>query len=134
MLLATGGVRCWGANWSGQLGDGTTEGRFTPPATDVLGDVQSIATGKSHTCALLKTGGVRCWGSNDYRRSTPPVSDALTGVQAVAGGYGYTCALMTTGAVRCWGSNTDGQLGDGNTGFRVSPVQVVGTCRNAAPG
>jgi alpha-tubulin suppressor-like RCC1 family protein len=52
VLMTTGGVRCWGHNREGQLGDGTTTDRSTPPASDVLGGVQAIATGMFHTCEI----------------------------------------------------------------------------------
>jgi len=62
-LMTAGGVRCWGRNDQGQLGDGTLLDRLTPTDTDVLTEVQAITAGYSHTCALMKTGAVRCWGS-----------------------------------------------------------------------
>jgi alpha-tubulin suppressor-like RCC1 family protein len=66
VLLTTGGVRCWGGNDFGQLGNGTTTGIFSPPTSDVLTGVQSVAAGRFFTCALMTTGGVRCWGNNDF--------------------------------------------------------------------
>jgi alpha-tubulin suppressor-like RCC1 family protein len=133
-LTMSGGVRCWGANDRGQLGDGLGVGRAVPPSTDVLTGVRAIAAGSAHTCALMTTGGLRCWGSNDLGqlgdgtttdRDTPPSTDVLTGVQAMAAGstakMGYTCALMVSGGVRCWGSNYGGQLGDGTNQGRSSP-------------
>jgi hypothetical protein len=63
-LTTTGGVRCWGHNSSGQLGDGTTTSRSTPPTADVLTGVKGISAGQGHTCALMASGGVRCWGDN----------------------------------------------------------------------
>jgi len=124
-LTQTGGVRCWGDNQYGQLGDGSTVNSSTPPSSDVLTGVQAIATGEINTCALMQTGGIRCWGYNFDL--SPPTNDALTGVKAIAAGFNHTCALMQTGGVRCWGDDVYGQLGDGGL-FRTSPVQVVGTC------
>jgi len=46
-LMTSGGVRCWGRNEYGQLGDGTLVGRSTVPASDVLTGVQAIAAGKT---------------------------------------------------------------------------------------
>ena len=60
----TGGVRCWGSDEYGQLGDGNTKDLVTPPQRDVLTGAQAIATSGIHTCALMTTGGIRCWEWN----------------------------------------------------------------------
>jgi alpha-tubulin suppressor-like RCC1 family protein len=145
-LTSSGGVKCWGANSTGQLGDGTQ--KDSPIPVDVSGlnsGVSAIATGGNHTCALT-AGGVKCWGLDDdgelgnatvgycalfnweFLCSLTPVdvSGLSSGVSAIATGGSHTCALTAGGAVKCWGGNGMGQLGDGSTATRVTPVDVSG--------
>ena len=99
-LIDGGGVQCWGANDSGQLGDGTTEYRDAP--VDV--------------CAEYDTEGERC-------------TRTLTGATTIAAGglfsFGHTCAIIEDGRLQCWGTNIQGQLGTGDVGACPSgePVQ-----------
>jgi alpha-tubulin suppressor-like RCC1 family protein len=135
-LTASNGVKCWGGNGAGQLGDGTTTDRTTPVDVSGLGSgVHTIAAGGGHTCALVY-GGVRCWGWNadgqlgdgsKVIRTTPvAVSGLSSGMRAVAAGASHTCAVTDGGAVQCWGDNRYGQLGDGSTTDRTTPVNVLG--------
>jgi alpha-tubulin suppressor-like RCC1 family protein len=137
-LTTSGGVRCWGFNLNGQLGVGTFgpgTDLSSPPATDVIGDVQAITAGGATACALTNSGGVRCWGSGIYgslgqgmstsQLSSPPASDVLTGVRLVAAGNGQVCAVMKTGGLRCWGENDAGQVGDGTTDERYVPSDDI---------
>lgn len=136
-LTTTGGVKCWGNNHDGELGDGTKKDRITP--VDVVGltsGVTAITTGWRHVCALTTTGGIKCWGNNhdgqlgdgteDGGLTPVDVSGLTSGVTAIAARGRYTCALTNAGGVKCWGNNHDGQLGDGSRTDRNAPVDVTG--------
>ncbi len=146
---ASAGVRCWGDNQSGQLGDGSTTDRTAPVAVSGITTATAIAAGSAHSCARLSTGQVRCWGSNvsgqlgngTGANSAVPVGvSGITTAVSVASGSFHSCAVLTSsvpgsGAVRCWGSNGYGQLGDESSGVnRLSPVTVVGVSRATAIG
>jgi alpha-tubulin suppressor-like RCC1 family protein len=63
-VLNDGGVRCWGENWEGQLGDGTTPQSSTPVSVQGLVDATFVSAGVTHTCAIASGGRVYCWGNN----------------------------------------------------------------------
>ena len=135
-LTNEGGVKCWGYNREGQLGNGEITDRGVPVDVEGLTDVVAIAAGWKHTCAITTGGGLKCWGWNNggqigdtttTDRTTPVDVVGLTsGVTAVAAGRLHTCAVTTAGGVKCWGLNDGGQVGDGTNDPHFSPVDVVG--------
>lgn len=122
-----GDVYCWGADLSGQLGNGTTSNDGMAPAkVQGVSDVISLASGDDFTCALTKNGNVFCWGydangqlgDGESDGGAPPPHDggtpfpnetavpvAVTGlsnVTAIAAGANSACAVAS-GDVWCWG-------------------------------
>jgi alpha-tubulin suppressor-like RCC1 family protein len=135
-LTTGGGVKCWGTNSDGQLGDGTTTDRSLPVnVSSLTSGVASITAGNAHACAVVSSG-AKCWGYNgdgelgdgtQTSESTPTTvcdssptncSGSLSGVSKLSAGTGHTCAVRTSAPyVKCWGSQYFGQLGNGVQSF-----------------
>jgi alpha-tubulin suppressor-like RCC1 family protein len=65
VLTIDGGLRCWGSNNYGDLGDGSTTNRSLPGLVTAGGiQFKQVASGWAQTCALANDGSVRCWGYN----------------------------------------------------------------------
>jgi alpha-tubulin suppressor-like RCC1 family protein len=63
---AGGTISCWGYNYLGQLGVGSTRPTSTssPVTVKGVGDAVQLAAGRYSTCALRRGGAVSCWGLN----------------------------------------------------------------------
>ncbi|MBM3493935.1 MAG: RCC1 repeat-containing protein, partial [Armatimonadetes bacterium] len=129
----------WGSNLRGQIGDGTNDERRSPVVVPDLTEVTAIAAGYQHSLALRSDGTLWSWGANQYgqlgdgantNRNAPVQVVGLPLAKAVAaGGHFYsshTLAVAQDGTVWAWGRNAYGQLGDGTTSDRFTPVQVTG--------
>jgi alpha-tubulin suppressor-like RCC1 family protein len=131
-LTAAGTAYAWGGNWDGQLGDGTTTESSTPVAVTMPAgqSFAAISAGWEHTVALTATEAAYAWGDIGVDMSNPtstPVAVTMpTGVSfaAISAGRRYPVALTGTGTAYAWGANLDGQLGDGTTTNRSTPVSV----------
>lgn len=142
-LLEGGGVKCWGAGWSGALGlgDGANRGDDGNEMGDSLPTIDlgldrtavAISAGPGRSCAILDNGQLKCWGNNssgalglgdtmsrgnapDQMGENLPAVDLGTGhtATAVSTNANHTCAILETGQVKCWGRNSDCQLGLGD--------------------
>lgn len=86
-VTTEGGVRCWGGNENGQLGDGQASGSFSPEPVQVVGlnsSIVAVSAGGDRTCALTAEGGVICWG-RDFGPTPADVKGFTSGVSAVIG-------------------------------------------------
>eukprot|EP00900_Chrysochromulina_parva_P006469 jgi/Chrpa1/15823/Chrysochromulina_OHIO_Genome00024666-RA len=113
-----GTLKCWGANYVSQLGDGTTTNSATPTTINVGGAVGLLELGDMHTCAYLGDGTIGGWAN----LTTIDVGGAV-GLLALGGSH--TCAYLTSSALlKCWGRNDNGQLGNGTTSARYTPTTI----------
>lgn len=126
---------CWGANSSGQLGDGSTTGRMTPVAVAGGLGFAVVSAGGDHACGVTTTHAAYCWGDNSFgqlgdgaltRQTTPVAVSGQLDFATVSAGLDHSCGVTTAGSAYCWGDNSSGQLGDGSTTSRTSPVAVQG--------
>lgn len=142
--LTSTGVKCWGHNEYGQLGNGSTALLSSTPVTvtGLPGTTFDIDAGWSHTCATSSDGRVRCWGWNKWgqlgdgttenRRTATPVKGIYqpTGSLRLGVGFQHNCVLVNkpdnSSYVSCWGHNDDLQLGDPlfTADFATSPRRV----------
>ncbi|HUY45960.1 MAG TPA: hypothetical protein VMV92_09575 [Streptosporangiaceae bacterium] len=144
-LLGDGTVLAWGYDDRGQLGDGSTTDRAAPGPMRGLTGVRAIAAGYHHTLAMLADGSVWACGLNDGGQcgdgstehrmvcvQAAGVGDAVSiaanggGTDTNPGNGGHSVALRADGTVVAWGYNDFGQLGDGTTEARLTPVEVTG--------
>jgi len=138
--LARGGaVYCWGWNWTGQLGDGTTIDHSDPAPVRAPGlafdRFSEYGLAASHFCALAPlTPTAWCWGFGDQgqlgrgdfvSQYEPKAVPMATTWQQISVGGNFTCALASS-RVWCWGDNYSGQVGTRPEGSREpEPREVV---------
>ena len=141
-------VKCWGLGSNGRLGNGSFGNKSTPVNVHTsssdnspLSDIAAISAGAYHTCALTINEKVKCWGqggsgelgnggtinkitpANVHTSSTN--ADPLSNIAAISAGDSHTCVITINDKVKCWGLGTSGQLGDGDTIKRITPVDIV---------
>ena len=153
-LEPAGHVVCWGRNDLRQAGSDAgaacPSGACVSPPTEVAGlrDVQQLALGSRHSCALTTAGEVFCWGGDlMYALGSAVVTQGCTAidppetsvagpctatpqrvpldsVDAIAAGEDVSCAVKG-GKVYCWGGNSPGPLGGGPSRTAPSPTPSV---------
>jgi alpha-tubulin suppressor-like RCC1 family protein len=138
-LNADSSVSCAGANYHGQLGNGTG-GAFNGPDVRVPAQVitqlagppltgaAKVVIGGPMSCALMQDKTVQCWGDSFFGQtgtgtgsSIPQVVLAKNGTTAkrlenvdrLLAHYPRACAHTTAGTWWCWGRGRDGEFGDG---------------------
>jgi alpha-tubulin suppressor-like RCC1 family protein len=131
-LVDGGDLECFGSNYFGELGDGTTNNAKKPVRVAKVHGVKAVATGAELTCAIVADGSVVCWGLNDQGQLgqgdhdmlihpdpvTVPGLDAPARSLAASSISGAVCAALENGTTRCWGEKLAGAPAGG--GARVA--------------
>jgi len=132
----SGEIYSWGYNNCGQLGDGTTETKYTRTKINVVGTYfQKVSAGHDHTIALSESGDIYAWGENEYGQlgdnttidKLEPVKITVIGVKFkdINAGQIHNIALSTTGDIYTWGRNFYGRIGDGTTNDKHVPTKIT---------
>jgi len=142
-LLSDGGIKCWGYNLHGQVGDGTSGDsnvtKRSPVSVVGIDTAIDIAAGGNHTCAIATDqygNRVKCWGrgtsgqlgNHMFLNQSTPVTifrNEIVNAVSLSLGSEFSCVLVSDSKVRCWGDNDYGQLGINNTTTRYSPMFVL---------
>ena len=135
-LTTDGDGYCWGNNFAGTLGNGSTQDAATP--VPVSGGLKFVAVdaGAFFSCGVAVGGRAYCWGNNNagklgdstaQDRNVPTAVASALSFRAISAGGNYACAVTTDDHAYCWGYNLAGALGDGTTTDRNYPVPVTGS-------
>jgi alpha-tubulin suppressor-like RCC1 family protein len=132
----------WGANFYGELGNGTNSGNNpNPTPVNVASNVVAGAAGAGHSLFVTTNGRLWAMGYNGYGQlgngttinTNLPVSVA-SNVVAVAAGYFHSLFVKTNGTLWAMGYNNCGQLGNGTTTEANSPINVASNVVAVAAG
>jgi alpha-tubulin suppressor-like RCC1 family protein len=127
-VIANGKTYCFGANDSGQFGNGNTGDSYNPVEIATRAGATQIAGSEGSTCSL-QNGNTACSGLNNHGEvGNGTTSTFYTPYSAqgaatkLAMGFRNTCTIVS-GAVTCWGDNSNGQV-DTTLMPRMTPTNV----------
>ena len=123
-IRVDGTVWCWGNNFGGQLGDGTTADRSPPSWSEPsrLANRRQRLLGlmrdqdRQHTVVL----------GQQVERCTSARPGSRTGhrLDHDQHRHHHACGLRSGNSLWCWGLNTFGAIGDGTLNARPQPVVI----------
>lgn len=136
-VKADGSLWTWGANGSGQLGDGTYLNKNAPIQIGTDTNWISAVAGTHHCLGLKADGTLWAWGSNYVgelgnggvgTESTIPIKIGNdTDWTSIFDAHYHIVAVKKNGRLYTWGYNLQGQLGDGTKDNRFTKTEIAAT-------
>ena len=144
-VTSLGRVFTWGYNAYGQLGDGTTETRLLPiEITNQINismedKIINVQVGNGYSGVITSEGRIFTWGLNssgklgDGTHVNKSIPTEITFQFNLNEGEFFkdlilaeydSSAVTSEGRIFTWGENSNGQLGDGTTETRISPIEI----------
>jgi alpha-tubulin suppressor-like RCC1 family protein len=126
----------WGYNEEGALGDGTNINKTVPTKIGIDKDWLKVVSYYDWTTFALKSNGsLWAWGFNSYGEMGDGTTVSKTNPTQIGTdknwknilrnrGDKFTVGIKTDGSLWAWGNNNFGQLGNGTTTSKNSPVQI----------
>jgi alpha-tubulin suppressor-like RCC1 family protein len=136
-IKTDGTLWAWGSNANGRTGLNNINGNtLIPEQIPSVVDWASVSAGSAHSLAIKTDGSLWAWGVNNdgqlgdgtqTQKTTPVQIDTANNLAhwaSVSAGIEHTLAIKEDGLLWAWGNNGAGQLGDGTTADKHSPIQI----------
>lgn len=129
----------WGANYNGELGDGTYQIRPTISQIGTASNWLTIATGSGHTIAIKTDGTLWSWGDNSagqlgdgttVKKNTPIQIGTENDWQSISTKGNTSFAIKNNGTLWGWGQNNISNVGLGFYSLNITIPTQVGTETN----
>ncbi len=124
-----GTLWAWGSGSYGILGNGTAADKPDPTQIGAAANWAAVSAGGSGVVARKNDGTLWAWGGSSIVQpnasyGVPTQTGAAANWATVSAGAFHAAALKVDGSLWAWGGNTYGEVGDGTSIAKNSPVNI----------